>query len=77
MYQQEIKMKIETGVYLICDGGYIRWPELICPYKHEPVSSQKGYFSAKIENVTKGLWHHKEEVEDSRLRYLVSRHEVC
>ena len=45
----------KTGVYLICDGGYIRWPELICPYKHEPVSSQKGYFSAKIESVRKDV----------------------
>jgi hypothetical protein len=21
-----------TGFYLICDGGYLRWPPLICPH---------------------------------------------
>ena len=24
----------DSGIYLICDGGYIHWPELICPFKH-------------------------------------------
>ena len=43
------------GVYLICDGGYIRWPELICPYKHESVASQKGYFSSKPESIQKDV----------------------
>ncbi len=38
-------------IYLICDGGYIPWPELICPFKHEPVASKKGYFSSKIESI--------------------------
>ncbi len=70
----------ESGVYLICDGGYIRWPELICPYKHEPVSSQKGFFFCKNRKCEKRcgvcLRHHKEEVEDSRLRDPISRHEV-
>jgi hypothetical protein len=45
--------EVSSGVYFICDGGYIRWPELICPYKHEPVSSRKGYFSSKVESVQK------------------------
>jgi hypothetical protein len=39
------------GAYFICDGGYILWPELICPYKHEPVLSKKGYFSSQSESV--------------------------
>ena len=42
-------------VYLLCDGGYLHWPELICPFKHEPASSRKGYFSAKIESVRKDV----------------------
>jgi hypothetical protein len=46
---------VSSGVYFICDGGYIRWPELICPYKHEPVSSRKGYFSSKVESVQKDV----------------------
>ena len=33
----------------------MRWPELICPYKHEPVSSMKGYFSAKLESIRKDV----------------------
>ena len=47
--------KDKTGVYLICNGDFIWWPELICPYKHEPVSSQKGFFFAKIESVRKDV----------------------
>jgi hypothetical protein len=33
----------------------MRWPQLICPYKHEPVSSRKGYFSSKIESIRKDV----------------------
>jgi hypothetical protein len=35
----------------ICDGGYMRWSELICPYKHELVNSVKGYFTANINSI--------------------------
>ena len=45
----------DTDVYFICDGGYVHWPELICPYKHEPVASKKGYFSSKIESIRKDV----------------------
>ena len=31
-----------TGVYLICDGGYLRWPTLVCPFKAESVLTHKG-----------------------------------
>ena len=27
------KFTTEAGFYLICDGGYLRWPTLICPIK--------------------------------------------
>ncbi len=47
--------EVNSGVYFICDGGYICWPELICPYKHEPVTSKKGYFSARVESVRKDV----------------------
>jgi hypothetical protein len=46
---------VEYGVYFICDGGYLWWPELVCPYKHEPVASKKGFFSSKIESVRKDV----------------------
>eukprot|EP00956_Cyclotella_meneghiniana_P025798 scaffold54583_cov64-Cyclotella_meneghiniana.AAC.1 len=45
----------DRGVYLICDGGYLRWPVLICPYKHESCATQKGYFSSKLESVRKDV----------------------
>ncbi len=32
-----------------------RWPELICPFKHEPESSWKGFFSTKIESIWKDV----------------------
>ena len=44
-----------VGVYLICDGGYLRWPILICPYKGEKNGSQRGYFSTNLESVRKDV----------------------
>ena len=29
----ESKIVVVKGLYLICDGGYLRWPTLICPVK--------------------------------------------
>ena len=34
-YDKHGEKQSDYGVYLICDGGYLRWPQLICPYKHE------------------------------------------
>ena len=45
----------DCGIYLICDGGYLRWPQLVCPYKHKPVSTRKGYFSSRVESVCKDV----------------------
>ncbi len=42
-------------MYLICDGGYLRWPVLICPFKHSGCATQKGYFSSTIESVRKDV----------------------
>jgi hypothetical protein len=46
----------DMGVYFNCDGSHIRWPELICPYKHEPMSSKKGYFSSTQLKLCKKMW---------------------
>ena len=54
-FDAEGKELVDHGVYFICDGGYLQWPELVCPYKHEPVASKKGYFSSKIESVQKDV----------------------
>ena len=42
-------------VYLICDGGYLRWPVLICPFKHSDVAHHKGYFSCTLESIRKDV----------------------
>lgn len=42
-----------VGIYLICDGGYLRWPILICPYTGRSVASREGYFSAHLESIRK------------------------
>lgn len=41
------------GIYLICDGGYLRWPTLICPFTGKSVASKEGYFSAHLESIRK------------------------
>ena len=30
-YDSNAQIQTAVGVYLICDGGYLRWPLLICP----------------------------------------------
>ncbi|KAL7454130.1 hypothetical protein ACHAXS_000322 [Conticribra weissflogii] len=45
----------ETGVYLICNGGYLHWPVLMCPYKHASVASREGYFSTNVEGARKDV----------------------
>jgi hypothetical protein len=43
------------GVYFICDGRYLRWPDLICPFKHSGAATHKGYFSCTLESVRKDV----------------------
>ena len=43
------------GVYLICDGGYLRWRTLICPYQFSREGTKKGYYSANLESVRKDV----------------------
>jgi hypothetical protein len=43
------------GMYFIRDGVYLHWSYLICPLKHEGCTTRKGYFSAKVETVTKDV----------------------
>ena len=47
--------KLHRGVYLICDGGYHRWPVLINPYKDTIPGSAIMKFSAKLESVRKDI----------------------
>ena len=43
------------GVYLICDGGYLRWPTLICPINGASLGTVEGYFSENLESVRKDV----------------------
>lgn len=45
----------QKGVYLICDGGYLRWKTLICPFPSERHGTRKGYFSDNLESVRKDV----------------------
>ena len=53
-YTEAGAIRQEKGVYLICDNGYLRWPQLICPYgAGESVHTEAGFFSSNIESVHK------------------------
>jgi hypothetical protein len=43
------------GVYLICDGGYHRWPCLISPYKNDVPGSPAMRWSKNLESVRKDI----------------------
>ncbi|KAL7526183.1 hypothetical protein ACHAWF_001665 [Thalassiosira exigua] len=51
----EGEKQTDCGVYLICDGGYLQWPELICPFKHPIAGSDMCYFSTNLESVRKDV----------------------
>ena len=49
------RTKVFVGVYLICDGGYHRWPCLISPVKAGIAGSPVMKWSAKLESVRKDI----------------------
>ena len=42
-YDRDGTIRHERGAYLICDNGYLRWPQTIPPYVGEPSSTIEGY----------------------------------
>ncbi len=41
---------------MICDNGYLRWPQLICPFTlDEPCHTESGYFLSNLESVRKDV----------------------
>lgn len=46
---------VQKGLYLICDGGYHRWPTLIPPYKHQVEDCPKGKWSKHVESLRKDV----------------------
>jgi hypothetical protein len=49
------RVRWDRGMYLICDNGYLRWPQSICPYMSPTVASSEGYFSSNLESVRKDV----------------------
>jgi len=54
-YDADGSVKNERGLYLICDNGYLRWPQSMCPYLGEPSHTMEGYFSSNLESVRKDV----------------------
>ena len=49
-------MSREKEVYLICESGYLWWPQLICPYTvGEPHHTEGFFFSSNIESFQKDV----------------------
>ena len=54
-YNVDGEIEYERGIYLICDNGYLRWPQSICPYSAYDAATLEGYFSSNIESVRKDV----------------------
>ena len=65
----------ERGMYLICDNGYLRWPESICPYESADKTTLEGYFSTNLESMRKdveytfGILKKRWRILNNRLNY--------
>ena len=66
-------------MYLVCDGGYLWWPQLMCPYVSAAAASAKGYFLSNLESVrkdvecTSGITKKRRKILNNGL--LVSQHQ--
>ena len=47
--------KEDCGIYLICDGGYLRWPHWFVHTNMKECQHGKGYFSFMLKVCTK-MW---------------------
>lgn len=54
-YDADGNVHQDRGVYLICDGGYLRWVTLVCPFTEGAHGSRKRYFSDNLESVRKDV----------------------
>jgi len=54
-FDEDGRERLERGMYLICDNGYLRWPTTICPFTRTNKSSAEGFFSTNIESVQKDV----------------------
>lgn len=54
-YDKTGRQLCSLDIYLIGDGGYLRWPCLIFPFKQEPCTTQRGFFSSRLESMRKDV----------------------
>jgi hypothetical protein len=56
-YEEDGDVGMATGVYLICDNGYICWPTTICPYMQSESGGTRleDLFSTNLESVRKDV----------------------
>jgi hypothetical protein len=55
-YNKDETVKKATGVYLICNNGYISWPTTICLYMHLRTNNWfEDSFSTNLESVQKDV----------------------
>jgi hypothetical protein len=54
-YEANGNIRLERGMFLICDNGYLRWPTSICPYSKANDATLEGYFLTNLESVQKDV----------------------
>ncbi len=55
-YAQDGSVSSSTGVYVICDNGYICWPMTICLFMGSQMHGRlEDYFSSKVESLRKDV----------------------
>jgi len=55
-YAQDGSASSSTGVYIICDNGYICWPTTICPFMGLQMNGRlEDYFSSEVESLRKDV----------------------
>jgi hypothetical protein len=55
-YAHDEQIRSSTGVYVICDNGYISWPTTICPFMGDRLNGRlEDYFSSNLESVRKDV----------------------
>ena len=43
------------GIYLICNGGYLRWETLMCPYAGSAETGRQGFYNTNLESIHKDV----------------------
>jgi hypothetical protein len=56
-YAEDGQVGVSTGVYLICDNGYICWPSTTCPYMRSESNGTRleDLFSTNLESLRKDV----------------------